>query len=28
MADLIYTIEDRMTGECICLEVDCICGGW
>lgn len=28
MADLIYTVEDRMMGECICLEVKCVCGGW
>tara|TARA_Y100000004_G_scaffold166785_1_gene198800 strand:+ start:1928 stop:2110 length:183 start_codon:yes stop_codon:yes gene_type:complete len=28
MQEVLYMIEDRMSGDCSCLEVDCICGNW
>lgn len=28
MQEVLYMTEDRMSGGCVCLEVDCICGSW
>jgi len=28
MKEVIYILNDRMSGECICLEEDCVCGVW
>jgi hypothetical protein len=28
MADLLYLVEDRMAGDCICFEETCICSKW
>ena len=28
MADLLYLVEDRMSGDCICFEETCICSKW
>jgi|TARA_R110000764_G_C10876679_1_gene368540 hypothetical protein len=28
MKDLLYVMEDKLLGECICLEEDCYCSGW
>jgi len=28
MNEVLYVLDERMAGDCICLEVDCICGKW
>ena len=28
MKEVLYMLEDRMDSNCVCLEVDCICGSW
>lgn len=28
MVDLLYIVEDRMSGECICFEETCVCSKW
>lgn len=28
MQEVLYMLEDRMDSNCVCLEVDCICGSW
>jgi hypothetical protein len=28
MNEVLYRLEERMSGECICLEEECICGAW
>jgi hypothetical protein len=28
MQEVLYMLEDRMSSNCVCLEVDCICGSW
>jgi hypothetical protein len=28
MKEVLYILNERMIGECICLEEDCICGRW
>jgi|OM-RGC.v1.036515407 hypothetical protein len=28
MAEVLYMLDERMSGDCVCLEVDCICGKW
>jgi|14BtaG_2_1085337.scaffolds.fasta_scaffold05840_2 hypothetical protein len=28
MQEVLYILEDRMSANCVCLEVDCICGSW
>jgi hypothetical protein len=28
MQEVLYMLEDRMAANCVCLEVDCICGSW
>ncbi len=28
MTEVLYMLHDRMSGECVCLEVDCVCGKW
>lgn len=28
MQEVLYMLEDRMDANCVCLEVDCICGSW
>jgi hypothetical protein len=28
MQEVLYMLEDRMDSNCVCLEVDCVCGSW
>jgi hypothetical protein len=28
MQEVLYMLEDRMDSNCVCLEVDCMCGSW
>ena len=28
MHEVIDIVRERMIGECVCLEEDCICGSW
>ena len=28
MQEVLYMLEERMESNCVCLEVDCICGSW
>ena len=28
MQEVLYMLEDRMGSNCVCLEVDCVCGSW
>jgi hypothetical protein len=28
MQEVLYLLEDKMNGNCMCLEVDCICNTW
>tara|TARA_R110000764_G_scaffold235822_1_gene330557 strand:- start:1010 stop:1192 length:183 start_codon:yes stop_codon:yes gene_type:complete len=28
MAEVLYMLDERMSGDCVCLEVECICGKW
>jgi hypothetical protein len=28
MVDLLYIVEDKMSGNCICVEEVCICSKW
>ena len=28
MQEVLYILEDRMDSNCVCLEVDCVCGSW
>lgn len=28
MSEVLYLLDERMSGDCVCLEVDCICGSW
>ena len=28
MNEVLYVLDERMAGDCICMEVDCICGKW
>lgn len=28
MREVLYMLDERMSGECSCLEEECICGAW
>ena len=28
MNEVLYMLDERMDGDCVCLEVTCICGSW
>ena len=28
MREVMDMVHDKMTGECVCLEEECICGSW
>lgn len=28
MQEVLYMLDERMTGECVCLAEDCVCGMW
>jgi hypothetical protein len=28
MQEVLYLLDERMSGDCVCLAVDCVCGTW
>ena len=28
MQEILYLLDERMTGDCVCFSVDCVCGMW
>jgi hypothetical protein len=28
MKEVLYILHEKMSGDCVCLEEECICGSW